>query len=143
MAKAFGWLVAMQQGAMVLNTFVNSLSLPPFALLLLVMALLFVVGCVMETTAALLLLVPVLALLTPQMGVDPVHFGVLTVMNLAIGMLTPPVGICLFVACGIARISLGEISRAVWPMVFAALAVLLAASAWPPLVMWLPTLFYR
>lgn len=143
MAKIFGWLVAMQQGAQVLNTFVNSLSLPPFALLMLVMGLLFIVGCVMETTAALLLLVPVLALLTPQMGVDPVHFGVLTVLNLAIGMLTPPVGICLFVACGIARISLGEISRAVWPMVGGALAVLLAASAWPPLVMWLPTLFYR
>ena len=60
---------------------------------------------------------PVLALLTPQMMVDPVQFGVLVVVNLAIGMMTPPVGICLFVACGIAGITLGKISRAVIPLV--------------------------
>ncbi len=143
MAKIFGWLLAMQQGAQLLDQFENSLSLPPLGLLLLIMALLMVVGCVMETTAALLLLVPVLALLTPQMQVDPVQFGVLVVVNLAIGMLTPPVGICLFVSCGIAGISLGQISRAVWPLVFAAMTDLLIACVWPPLTMYLPTLFYR
>jgi len=143
MAKVFGWLLAMQQGARLLDVFVNSLSLPPTGLLLLVMGLLLVVGCVMETTAALLLLVPVLALLTPQMQVDPVQFGVLVVTNLAIGMLTPPVGICLFVSCGIAGVSLGKISRAVMPLVIVALIDLLIAALWSPLTMWLPTLFYR
>ncbi len=143
MAKIFGWLLAMQQGAHLLDVFVNSLSLPPVGLLLLVMGLLLVVGCVMETTAALLLLVPVLALLTPQMQIDPVQFGVLVVVNLAIGMLTPPVGICLFVACGIADVSLGKISRAVMPLVIVSLIDLLIAALWPPLTMWLPTLFYR
>jgi tripartite ATP-independent transporter DctM subunit len=143
MAKIFGWLLAMQQGAHLLDVFVNSLSLPPTGLLLLIMGLLLVVGCVMETTAALLLLVPVLALLTPQMQVDPVQFGVLVVVNLAIGMLTPPVGICLFVACGIADVSLGKISRAVMPLVIVSLIDLLIAALWPPLTMWLPTLFYR
>ncbi|MBL0243824.1 MAG: TRAP transporter large permease [Rhodoferax sp.] len=143
MAKIFGWLLAMQQGARLLDVFVNSLSLPPTGLLLLVMALLLVVGCVMETTAALLLMVPVLALLTPQMMVDPVHFGVLVVVNLAIGMMTPPVGICLFVSCGIAGISLGKISRAVMPLVAVAMLDLLIAALWPPLTMWLPTLLYR
>ena len=97
----------------------------------------------METTAALLLVVPVLALLTPQMQVDPVQFGVLVVVNLAIGMLTPPVGICLFVSCGIANVSLGKISRAVIPLVSVALLDLLIACLWPPLTMWLPTLLYR
>lgn len=143
MAKIFGWLLAMQQGAHLLDVFVNSLSLPPTGLLLMIMGLLLVVGCVMETTAALLLLVPVLALLTPQMQVDPVQFGVLVVTNLAIGMLTPPVGICLFVSCGIAGVSLGKISRAVMPLVIVALLDLLIAALWPPLTMWLPTLFYR
>jgi tripartite ATP-independent transporter DctM subunit len=143
MAKVFGWLLAMQQGAQLLDTFVHSLSLPPVGLLLLVLALLLVVGCVMETTAALLLVVPVLALLTPQMNVDPVQFGVLVVTNLAIGMLTPPVGICLFVSCGIAGVSLGRISRAVMPLVAAAMIDLLIAALWPPLTMWLPTLLYR
>jgi tripartite ATP-independent transporter DctM subunit len=143
MAKIFGWLLAMQQSAQLLDTFVNSLSLPPVGLLLLIMGLLLVVGCVMETTAALLLLVPVLAVLTPQMQVDPIQFGVLVVVNLAIGMLTPPVGICLFVSCSIAGISLGKISRAVMPLVAVAMLDLLIAALWPPLTMWLPTLFYR
>lgn len=143
MAKVFGWLLAMQQGAQLLDGFVNSLSLPPVGLLLLVMALLLVVGCVMETTAALLLVVPVLALLTPQMMIDPVQFGVLVVMNLAIGMMTPPVGICLFVSCGIANVSLGKISRAVVPLVVVAMLDLMVAALWSPLTMWLPTLIYR
>lgn len=143
MAKVFGWLLAMQQGAQLLDGFVNSLSLPPIGLLLLVMALLLVVGCVMETTAALLLVVPVLALLTPQMMIDPVQFGVLVVMNLAIGMMTPPVGICLFVSCGIANVSLGKISRAVVPLVVVAMLDLMVAALWSPLTMWLPTLIYR
>lgn len=143
MAKIFGWLLAMQQAATLLDTFVHSLSLAPVGLLLLVMGMLLVVGCVMETTAALLLVVPVLALLTPQMQVDPVQFGVLVVVNLAVGMLTPPVGICLFVSCGIANVSLGRISRAVVPLVVAAMLDLLIACLWPPLTMWLPTLIYR
>jgi len=143
MAKIFGWLLAMQQGGQLLDSFISSLSLPPIGLLLLVMSLLLVVGCVMETTAALLLLVPVLVLLTPQMQVDPVQFGVLVVVNLAVGMMTPPVGICLFVSCGVAGIPLGKVSRAVVPLVAVALLDLLIASLWPPLTMWLPTLFYR
>lgn len=143
MAKIFGWLLAMQQAANLLDTFVHSLSLAPVGLLLLVMGMLLIVGCVMETTAALLLVVPVLALLTPQMQVDPVQFGVLVVVNLAVGMLTPPVGICLFVSCGIANVSLGRISRAVVPLVVAAMLDLLIACLWPPLTMWLPTLIYR
>lgn len=143
MAKIFGWLLAMQQSSRLLDTFVHSLSLPPTGLLLLVMGMLLIVGCVMETTAALLLVVPVLALLTPQMQVDPVQFGVLVVVNLAIGMLTPPVGICLFVSCGIANVSLGKVSRAVIPLVAVAMLDLLIACLWPPLTMWLPTLLYR
>jgi tripartite ATP-independent transporter DctM subunit len=143
MAKIFGWLLAMQQSSRLLDVFVNSLALPPTGLLLLIMGMLLIIGCVMETTAALLLVVPVLALLTPQMQVDPVQFGVLVVVNLAIGMLTPPVGICLFVSCGIANVSLGKISRAVIPLVVAAFIDLFIACLWPPLTMWLPTLIYR
>jgi tripartite ATP-independent transporter DctM subunit len=143
MAKVFGWLLTMQQSAQLLNGFVNSMALPPVGLLLLVLALLLVIGCVMETTAALLLVVPVLALLTPQMQIDPVQFGVLVVTNLAIGMLTPPVGICLFVSCGIAEVSLGRISRAVLPLVAVAMLDMLIAALWSPLTMWLPTLLYR
>ena len=107
------------------------------------MLVLLIVGCVMETTAALILLVPTLVVFVPRMGIDPIQFGVLVVVNLAIGMLTPPVGICLFVSCGIAGTTLGAISRSVAPLVAAAVADLLIASLWPPLTMYLPALFYR
>lgn len=142
MAKVFTWLVAMQQTSQMLGNLVAALSLPPWGLLLLVMAGLLVVGCVMETTAALILLVPVLAALTPQMGVDPVQFGVLMVINLAVGMLTPPVGICLFVSCTIAGVSLGQISRAALPLILSAFIALLIACFWPPLTLWIPSLIY-
>ncbi|MFH0995341.1 MAG: TRAP transporter large permease [Pseudomonadota bacterium] len=143
MAKVFTWLIAMKQTTQLVGAAVTALGLPPWGLLLLVMAGLLVIGCVMETTAALILLVPVLAALTPQMGVDPVQFGVLMVVNLAVGMLTPPVGICLFVSCGISGASLGEVSSAVMPLVAAALAALLIACFWPPMTLWLPSLIYR
>jgi len=143
MAKVFTWLIAMKQTTQLVGAAVTALSLPPWGLLLLVMAGLLVIGCVMETTAALILLVPVLAALTPQMGVDPVQFGVLMVVNLAIGMLTPPVGICLFVSCGISGASLGEVGRAVMPLVAAAIAALMVACFWPPMTLWLPSLIYR
>jgi tripartite ATP-independent transporter DctM subunit len=143
MAKVFTWLVAMKQTPMLLQSAITSLALPPWGLLLLVMAGLLILGCIMETTAALILLVPVLAVLTPQMGVDPIQFGVLMVVNLAIGMLTPPVGICLFVACGISGLPLGQVSRAVMPLVFVAIAALLIACYWPPLITWFPSLIYK
>jgi len=143
MAKVFTWLVAMKQTTQLVGAAVTALGLPPWGLLLLVMAGLLVIGCVMETTAALILLVPVLAVLTPQMGVDPVQFGVLMVVNLAVGMLTPPVGICLFVSCGISGVPLGEVGRAVMPLVVAALAALMVACFWPPMTLWLPSLIYR
>ena len=140
MARVFMWLVAMQQTSQHLGAAILGLGLPPWGVLLLVMAGLLLVGCVMETTAALILLVPVLAPLMTQMGIDPTQFGVLVVINLAIGMLTPPVGICLFVSCGISGVSLADISRAAAPFIFAAFMVLLIASVWPPLTVWLPSL---
>ncbi len=142
MAKVFTWLVAMKQTTQLLGAVMMNLGLPPSGLLLLVMAGLMIIGCVMETTAALILLVPVLIALTPQLGVDPTQFGVLIVINLAIGMLTPPIGICLFVSCGISGATLGETSKAALPFVFAAFVVLVFTSLWPPLTLWLPSIVY-
>ncbi|MBI5604450.1 MAG: TRAP transporter large permease [Deltaproteobacteria bacterium] len=143
MAKMFTWLLAMKQTPVLLQNAIQSLALPPWGLLLLVMTGLLIVGCVMETTAALILLVPVLAIITPQMGVDPIQFGVLMVVNLAIGMLTPPVGICLFVACGISGLPLGQVARAVMPLAVVAITVLMIACYWPPLTLWFPSLIYK
>jgi tripartite ATP-independent transporter DctM subunit len=142
MSKVFTWLVAMKQTSQLLGAVMMNLGLPPVSLLLLTMVGLLVVGCVMETTAALILLVPVLIALTPQLGVDPTQFGVLIVTNLAIGMLTPPIGICLFVSCGISGATLSQTARSVLPFVLAAFFVLLLTSLWPPLTLWLPSVVY-
>lgn len=142
MAKVFTWLVAMKQGPQLLQAAIQALDLPAWGVLLLVMAGLLVVGCVMETAASLILLVPVLAAITPQMGVDPVQFGVLMVVNLAVGMLTPPVGICLFVSCGISGEPLSRVALAALPFVGIALVCLLISCFWTPLILWLPGLIY-
>ncbi len=142
MAKVFTWLVAMKQTGPLIGAAISQMGLPGWWLLGLVMAGLLAVGCVMETTAALILLVPVLAGLVPQMGVDPIQFGVLVVVNLAIGMLTPPLGICLFVSCSIANVPLGEISKQILPFVAAAIVGLALISLIPAITLWVPALIY-
>jgi len=142
MAKVFTWLVAMKQTGPMIGAAISQMGLPGWGLLMLVMVGLLAVGCVMETTAALILLVPVLAGLVGQMGVDPIQFGVLVVVNLAIGMLTPPLGICLFVSCSIADVALGEISKQILPFVAAAIIGLALVCLIPAITLWLPALIY-
>jgi len=142
MAKVFTWLVAMKQTGPMIGAAISQMGLPGWGLLALVMVGLLAVGCVMETTAALILLVPVLAGLVGQMGVDPIQFGVLVVVNLAIGMLTPPLGICLFVSCSIANVPLGDISKQILPFVAAAIIGLALVCLIPAITLWLPALIY-
>ena len=110
----------------------------PIVFNLLVALILFVVGCFLESNAAYIMLVPLLHPIALQYGIDPLHFGFLFVFNLVIGMLTPPVGVVLFVVCGIGKISLGEISRHIWPFVVAMYALLLLCMFFPALVLTLP-----
>jgi TRAP-type C4-dicarboxylate transport system permease large subunit len=98
---------APQQIAAVIKGF----SADPHVFLLIVNLFLFVVGMFMETFAALIILAPVLAPVAEQLGIDPVHFGLVMIVNLAIGMVTPPVGVNLFVACGIANVTMEQLMR--------------------------------
>jgi len=102
---------------------------------------LLIIGTFMETTASLIILTPVLLPIMKQIGVDPLHFGVIMVLNLVIGLTTPPVGVCLFIACSIAGINLEKISRAILPFILASLAVLLICTYWEDLVMAIPIYF--
>jgi C4-dicarboxylate transporter DctM subunit len=97
----------------------------------------------METTAILIILTPVLLPLVNQLGVDPVHFGAIMVLNVVIGLTTPPLGVSLFISCGIAGISLDRISRAMVPFWFAAIVVLLLVTYLPPISLWIPQFFLR
>lgn len=136
-ASLFGWVMALERLPQSIASWMLSLSCDRVALLLLVNLLLLVVGTFLETTAAILLFVPVLVPLLPALGIDLVHLGVIVVVNLAIGMLTPPLGVCLVVSCSIARIPLSAISRAIVPMLVVLVIDLLLVTFCPPLVLWL------
>lgn len=107
--------------------------------LLVINGILLVAGCFMDAISIYYVLLPILLPVVKALGIDLVHFGVVMTVNLAIGQITPPVGVNLFVACGIARISMKEISRAVLPMVAAQTVALLVISYWPGLSLWLTT----
>ena len=112
----------------------------PAILLLLVNALLLVLGLFLEPLAALILVMPVLVEVTAAIGLDPVQFGVMVVLNLMIGMITPPVGLCLFIVSAIARLPVQAISVAALPMVGICVVVLVLVAFFPPLTLFLPGL---
>ena len=92
----------------------------------------------MEALAAMLILIPILVPAAAQLGIDPIQFGLIFVLNLMIGTITPPVGVVLFVTSKIAKISFEAMSRAIVPWLVPLLAVLVAITLWPPLTTWLP-----
>jgi C4-dicarboxylate transporter, DctM subunit len=110
-AFVFAYAMALMQAPQQIASAIRGVSSDPLVFLLLVNLFLFVVGMFMETFAALIILAPVLAPVATQLGIDPVHFGLIMIVNLAIGMVTPPVGVNLFVACGIANVSMEQLMR--------------------------------
>ena len=117
-----------------------SITQDPTAFMLIVAVILLLVGMFLESNAAYIMLVPIFHPIALQLGIDPVLFGFVFVLNLVIGMLTPPVGVVLFVICGVARISMGELFKHLWPFVILMYGVLLACIFFPPIVLWLPRL---
>ncbi len=114
----------------------------PWVFLILVNLLLLAVGTVMETVPSIIIFAPVLLPLVKQLHIDPVFFGVIMVVNLSMGLASPPSGATLFVSTAIANESLDRVCRAVWPLFFSMIAILLLITLIPPLVMWLPRLVY-
>jgi C4-dicarboxylate transporter DctM subunit len=94
----------------------------------------------METSASLIILTPVFLPVVEQFGIDPVHFGVIMVTALAIGMLTPPLGICLFISCNIARIELSEIIRFILPFLAIMIGLLVLMTYVPEIILFVPNL---
>lgn len=119
---------------------VKSITSSPLGYMALVAVLLFFVGMFLESNAAYIMLVPLLHPIALSYGIDPLHFGFIFVLNLVIGMLTPPVGVVLFVVCGINKISMREIVVALWPFITLMYGVLVLCMLFPPIVTWLPRL---
>ncbi|GIX10232.1 TRAP transporter large permease [Elioraea sp.] len=142
-ANVFGWILASERVPQLLTDGIMAISSERWAVLILMNLLLLVVGMFMETIAALIILFPPLLAVATSVGIDPVHFATFGVLNLMIGLSTPPVGVCLFICASIARISIAEITRAIWPFLASNLVVLALVTAIPGLSLWLPSLFYR
>jgi C4-dicarboxylate transporter, DctM subunit len=138
-AFVFAYAMALMQAPQQIAAAIRGVSSDPLVFLLLVNLFLFVVGMFMETFAALIILAPVLAPVATQLGIDPVHFGLIMIVNLAIGMVTPPVGVNLFVACGIANVTMEQLMRPL--LVF--LAVLVADMLVITYVPWLSLALIR
>ena len=117
---------------------IQSITSSPLGYLLIVSALLFVVGMFLESNAAYIMLVPLLHPIALKFGIDPLHFGFLFVFNLVIGMLTPPVGVVLFVICGVSGLKLGELTKHVWPFIALMYGLLLACLFVPQIVLTVP-----
>jgi tripartite ATP-independent transporter DctM subunit len=113
----------------------------PLVILMIINALLLILGCFMEGLAIMILTVPVLLPVTQLVGIDPVHFGIVVVMNLMIGVLTPPFGMALFVVSKVGGIPFGDLAKAIWPFIPPLLVVLLICTVFPGLVLFLPKLF--
>jgi tripartite ATP-independent transporter DctM subunit len=139
-ASIFGWCLTQSRATDALGAWIISVARDPVTFLLLVNVFLLVVGCFMETIAAITILVPVLLPVALKLGIDPVHFGIVMVLNLMVGLLTPPVGMVLYVLSRVANITFEECVQAVWPFVIPLLAVLMLISFVPQTVLWLPNL---
>lgn len=139
-SNPFGWILSIERIPQVMAQVVTGITTEPMLILLVINLFLLFVGMFMETAAIIMLLGPILAPIAVSVGVDPVHFGVLMVVNLTIGMATPPVGVNLFVAAPIMGTTLEKISRSIVPFLGAMLFALVLITYIPQIVLWLPNL---
>jgi C4-dicarboxylate transporter DctM subunit len=139
-ANLLGWVLAFERIPQAVAEFFLALTDQRWVFLSLVMLLLIVVGLFLETSGAIIILTPVLLPAAEGFGFDPVHFGVVMVFGLVIGLLTPPVGLCLFVGCSLANISLDQLARAVLPYLALLIVVYLVFAFVPAASLWLPRL---
>jgi tripartite ATP-independent transporter DctM subunit len=140
-ANLFGWIMVSEQIPQMVADGILGISENPIAVILLINLLLLFVGTFMETIAALVILFPVLMPVAAQVGMDPVQFGVMMVLNLVIGLVTPPVGVCLFVASQIGKVSIGKTAKELIPFIGVSLAVLMLVAFVPQVSLYLPSLF--
>ena len=143
MANVFAWIIASENIPDLLAKTIMGITDNPFWVILLINLLLLAVGSFMETIAAIIILFPALLKVAESINMDPVHFGVMGVLNLMIGLTTPPVGVCLFVASEIAQTSLGSVVKALLPYLICNIIILFVIAYFPQLSIWLPNLLSK
>src|SRR6185312_9418621 len=125
MASSFGYVMALMQLPATITSFFLTLSSDKYVILMLINIMLLVLGCLMDMAPLILIRTPILLPVVMKLGVDPVHFGMIMLLNLGIGLLTPPVGSTLFVGCAVGNVKLEEVMRGIWPFYGVMFAVLM------------------
>jgi tripartite ATP-independent transporter DctM subunit len=141
-AASFGWLLAFLRIPAELVELMKAVSDNPIIILLMINLVLLMLGTFMDMSPLIVITTPIFLPVATAFGVDPVHFGVILVLNLGIGLCTPPVGTVLFVGCAVGRISVWDAIRTIWPFYGAAVFTLLLVTYIPSLSLWLPSLFH-
>ena len=137
-AAAFGYIMTLMQIPMKVTAFFVGFSDNKYVILALVNVMLLVLGCLMDMSPLILITTPILLPIMQMMGVDPVHFGIILMVNLGIGLITPPVGTVLFVGSAVSKLSMCEVTRAMKPFFVALFIVLMMVTYLPQLSLWLP-----
>jgi tripartite ATP-independent transporter DctM subunit len=140
-AASFGWLMAFLQVQQTLVGTISAISDNPIIVLLLINVALLLLGTFMDMAPLVIIATPVLLPVVKAFGIDPVHFGVIMILNAGIGLNTPPVGTVLFVGCAVGKITIREAMQTIWPFFGASIAVLMLITYVPALSLWLPNLF--
>ena len=137
---AFGYMMALLQILAQLTQLFLGISESKYVFLLLVNLLLLVLGTFMDVAPMLLICTPIFMPVILKLGIDPVHFGMIMILNLGIGLITPPVGPTLFVGCAIGKVTMEQVSRELWPFYGAMCLALLLVTYVPAISLWLPGL---
>lgn len=140
-AASFAWLLAYLRVPAAIVDFMQGVSNNPILILLMINVALLILGTFMDMSPLIVITTPIFLPVAQAFGVDPVHFGIILILNLGIGLCTPPVGAVLFVGCAVGRISIWEAVRSIWPFYFAAIITLMLVTYIPALSLWLPALF--
>jgi C4-dicarboxylate transporter DctM subunit len=137
-AVLFSFLMTSENIPQMMAAWLLDKGLGVVAFLLVVNVLLLIAGNVMEPSSIVLIMAPILFPVAMKLGIDPVHFGIMIVVNMEVGLCHPPVGLNLYVASGITRMGITELTVAVWPWLLTMLVFLVVATYWPTLSLWLP-----
>jgi tripartite ATP-independent transporter DctM subunit len=142
-AASFAYLMTLMQIPAKTTALLLAISNDKYAVLMMINVMLLVLGTFMDMAPLLLICTPILLPVVTMLGVDPVHFGVIMMLNLSVGLITPPVGTTLFVGCAIGKVPIEEASKQLWPFWIAMLVVLLLVTYIPAFTLWIPSLMYK
>ena len=142
-ATIFAWILIDQQVAVILGDAQLGFSHNKTVILIIIMMVVLLIGCFMETIAAITILVPVLLPIAEKVGIDPVHLGIIVILNLMLGLLTPPVGMVLYVLSKVSGVKFEKCVIATAPFIVPLLIVLAMITFFPDIAMWLPNVAYR